>query len=94
MIAPDLPGFGESSLDPDGDYTIPTQVEWVKTFIQALGIKSLHLGGSSMGGAIAGAYASRYPNDLKSLLLISPGGVASSELSEMFHLIEEGNQNP
>jgi pimeloyl-ACP methyl ester carboxylesterase len=94
VIAPDLPGFGESSLDPGGDYSIGVQVERVKAFIRALEIKSLHLGGSSMGGSIAGAYAARYPDDLKSLLLISPGGVASSETSGMYRLIEEGKPNP
>lgn len=94
VIAPDLPGFGESSLDPDGDYSIGIQVERVKAFIRALGIKSFHLGGSSMGGSIAGAYAAMYPDDLKSLLLISPGGVVSSETSEMYRLIEEEKPNP
>jgi len=94
VIAPDLPGFGESSLDPDGDYSIGIQVERVKAFIRALGIKSFHLGGSSMGGSIAGAYAAMYPDDLKSLLLISPGGVVSSEKSEMYRLIEEEKPNP
>lgn len=94
VIAPDLPGFGESSLDPDGDYTISIQAERVKAFVGALGIKSLHLGGSSMGGSIAGAYASRYPKDLKSLLLIAPAGVASSKPSEMSRRLKEGKPNP
>ncbi|MBC8431891.1 MAG: alpha/beta hydrolase [Desulfobacteraceae bacterium] len=94
VIAPDLPGFGKSSPAPDGDYTIRVQAERIKAFIQALGIKSLHLGGSSMGGNIAGAYASRYPKDLKSLLLIAPGGVVSAEPSEMFRLLEDGKPNP
>jgi abhydrolase domain-containing protein 6 len=94
VIAPDLPGFGESSPDPDGDYTIRVQTERIKAFIRALGIKSLHLGGSSMGGNIAGAYASRYPKDLKSLLLIAPGGIVSSEPSEMFRRLKEGKTNP
>jgi len=94
VIAPDLPGFGESSLDPDGDYTIGVQVERVRAFIRALGVKSFHLGGSSMGGGIAGAYAARYPNDLKSLLLIAPGGTASAEPSEMFRLLKKDKPNP
>jgi pimeloyl-ACP methyl ester carboxylesterase len=47
-----------------------------------------------MGGNIAGAYASRYPEDIKSLLLIAPGGVASSEPSEMFLRLKEGKPNP
>jgi len=94
VIAPDLTGFGESSPAPDNDYTIRAQVERVKAFVMALGIKSLHLGGSSMGGSIAGAYASNYPEEVKSLLLIAPGGVASSEPSEVFRRLKEGKPNP
>ena len=94
VIAPDLPGFGESSLAPDGVYTIRVQAERLKAFVQALGIKSLHLGGNSMGGNIAGAYASLYPEDLKSLLLIAPGGIVSSEPSEMFRRLKDGKPNP
>ena len=94
VIAPDLPGFGESSLAPDGDYTIRVQAERLKAFLRALGIKSLHLGGNSMGGNIAGVYASRYSKDLKSLLLIAPGGIVSSEPSEMFLLLKDGKPNP
>lgn len=94
VIAPDLPGFGKSSPAPDGNYTITTQAERVKALAEALGIKSFHLGGSSMGGNIAGAYAARYPKDLKSLLLIAPSGVASSEPSEMNQRLKEGKPNP
>lgn len=94
VIAPDLPGFGESGPNPEGDYSISVQVKWVKAFIQALGITSFHLGGSSMGGNIAGAYAASYPKNLKSLLLIAPGGVASSQPSEMHRWLEEGKPNP
>lgn len=94
VIAPDLPGFGESSSDPDADYTIPAQTERIKAFVNVMGIRSLHLGGSSMGGSIAGAYASRYPKDLKTLLLIAPGGVASSEPSELYRQLKQGKPNP
>ena len=94
VIAPDLPGFGESSAHPEADYTISVQVERVKALVRALGITSLHLGGSSMGGSIAGAYASTYPEEVKSLLLFAPGGVASSEPSEMQRQLREGKSNP
>jgi pimeloyl-ACP methyl ester carboxylesterase len=94
VIAPDLTGFGESSPDPEDDYTISVQARRVNDFVRALGIKSFHLGGNSMGGNIAGIYASMYPKDLKSLLLISPGGVASCEPSEMYRRLKEGKQNP
>jgi abhydrolase domain-containing protein 6 len=94
VIAPDLPGFGESSAAPDADYTISAQVERVRTLVRALGITSLHLGGSSMGGSIAGAYAATYPGEVKSLLLLAPGGVASAEPSEMYKRLREGKPNP
>ena len=94
VIAPDLTGFGESSPDPGDDYSINVQARRVNDFVRALGITSFHLGGNSMGGNIAGAYASLYPKDLKSLLLISPGGVAACEPSEMYRRLKEGKQNP
>jgi len=94
VIAPDLTGFGESSPAPDNDYTISVQVERVRALVRALGITSLHLGGSSMGGTIAGAYASNYPEEVKGLLLLAPGGVASSEPSEMYLRLKEGKPNP
>jgi abhydrolase domain-containing protein 6 len=94
VIAPDLPGFGESSADPDMDYSIEAQVDRVKAFLKALGVETFHLGGSSMGGSIAGAYAARYPQDVKSLLLIAPGGVAASEPSQMLTLLKQGEAPP
>jgi len=94
VIAPDLPGFGESSADADLDYTISAQASRVKAFIAALGIKTMHLGGSSMGGHIAGVYASKYPQDLKSLILIAPAGIAAAEPSELDRQLKEGKLNP
>ena len=77
----DLPGFGKSSTVLDGDYTISSQVRRLKSFASALDLESFHMGGVSMGGYIAGIYASEYPNDLKSLLLIAPLGVNSAKPS-------------
>jgi pimeloyl-ACP methyl ester carboxylesterase len=94
VIAPDLPGFGESTRDPEADYTITVQAKRVHAFARALGLSSFHLGGSSMGGMIAGTYAARYPNELKSLWLIAPGGVASAEPSEMLQRLKAGKPNP
>ena len=47
-----------------------------------------------MGGNIAGQYAALYQNDLKSLFLIAPGGVVSSEPSEMYQMLNKGEANP
>jgi len=94
VIAPDLPGFGESDLAPGGTYTVSAQADRVHAFTQAMGIKTFHLGGSSMGGNIAGVLASRHPDRIKSLWLLAPGGVFSSEPSEMLRMLEAGKPNP
>ena len=94
MIAPDLIGFGESSPAPDGDYSIRRQAERVRDFVEALGMTSFHLGGSSMGGYIAGVYAAAHPEQVKSLLLIAPGGVASAQPSEMHRRLQAGEAIP
>ena len=94
VIAPDLTGFGESSRAADNDYTIRAQVDRVDAFVRALGIPAFHLGGSSMGGNIAGVYAATYPEKVTSLLLISPGGIVSAEPSAMQRLMTQGGANP
>ena len=63
MVAPDIPGFGESSQDPSAHYGIVEQVERIDAFVHSLGLGTVHLGGNSMGGAIAGVYAARHPDD-------------------------------
>ncbi len=53
VIAPDHIGFAESSHLPDADYAPTAQVQRLRALAQALGVRDLHLGGSSMGGQIA-----------------------------------------
>ena len=97
VYAIDLPGFGDSSKPADWRYRIQDQVEYVHTIAQALGLQRVHLGGSSMGGQIAASYAARYPNEVASLWLNAPAGVASAEPSEMFKqiaLMKPGDRMP
>jgi pimeloyl-ACP methyl ester carboxylesterase len=51
VIAPDLPGHGQS--DPPGRRTIPHYAAVVETLAHALEVKEVVLAGHSMGGAIA-----------------------------------------
>jgi abhydrolase domain-containing protein 6 len=76
LIIPDLPGFGDSGQAADGDYRIFAQVERFGQFVEALGLNSFHLGGNSMGGWIAAAYASKHPDKVKSLWLLAAAGTA------------------
>jgi len=96
VIAPDLPGFGDSELAQGADYSIPAQVERLRAFVEALGLGSvpINLGGSSMGGNIAGAYAASYPGQVKSLWLLAPLGVAGARPSDVDEMINAGEGSP
>ncbi len=93
IIIPDLPGFGESTRNPQWDYSMPAQASRLHDFITALEIESFHLAGNSMGGGIATAYAARHPEQVKSLCLMAPGHVSSAPPSELFQMMENG-ENP
>ncbi|MGZ5079439.1 MAG: alpha/beta fold hydrolase [Usitatibacter sp.] len=94
VIAPDQIGFGESAHPQEADYSPTAQAERARALAQALGIRSLHLGGSSMGGQIALTYAALHPKEIKSLWLLDPAGVWSAPASEVRKIIEETGRNP
>lgn len=74
LYIPDLPGFGASGRPEDGDYGIDAQVERVDRLVVALGLDKFDLGGNSMGGWIAAAYAARFPGKVRSLWLLAAAG--------------------
>lgn len=94
VIIPDVPGFGESGQPANGDYSIDAQVERIHAFVQALGLKTVHLGGSSMGGNIAAAYGAKYPTETGSLWLLAPAGVVSAPPSVLALRLGQGGKNP
>ena len=94
VLALDVPGFGQSSQDPEANYSFEEQAARVAAFLDALRITApVHIGGNFMGGAIAGIFAARYPQRVKSLWLIAPAGVVSAERSDLSRAIAAG-QNP
>ncbi|MCE5211920.1 MAG: alpha/beta hydrolase [Deltaproteobacteria bacterium] len=94
VIIPDHIGFGESSHLQEADYSALTQASRIKILAQALGITKAHVGGSSMGGHISMMYAFLYPDDVKSLWLIDPGGVWTAPHSELREIINKTGKNP
>jgi len=67
-ITVDLRGTGESDK-PDVPYTTQTLADDVAAFIQALGISRAHVGGMSLGAAVAMWLAAAYPERVLSLSL-------------------------
>ncbi len=79
LIIPDLLGFGQSSKPMSADYRSDAQATRLHELMQAKGMASnLHVGGNSMGGAIAVAYAAKYPSEVKSLWLVDTAGFWSA----------------
>lgn len=94
VIAPDLPGFGESGLVEGGDYSVDAQAERLRRFVADQGLTRFHLGGSSTGGNIAGVFAARYPEMVESLWLVAPLGVAGAQPSEVEQMVAAGEPPP
>ncbi len=92
VIAPDLPGFGDSSKTWSDQYHIAAQVGRVHEFAKEIGLTKFHLVGNSMGGLIAAVYAATYPAEILTLCLLDPAGV-ESEPSPFSLELEKGN-NP
>ncbi len=79
VIAPDLPGWGESERKPGADYGPVAQAERLHAFIASLGGKPALVVGHSMGGQILGLLAVRHPDDVGPIVLMSSAGVAFKE---------------
>ena len=52
VVTPDLPGFGASSKPPAGTADLGAQARRVLSFMDALGIKTAHVFGHSLGGML------------------------------------------
>lgn len=89
VIIPDLIGFGESSHPADADYRTDAQAQRLHQLLTKLNIKQVHIGGSSMGGAISVAYAALYGSEVDSVWLLDPGGVSSAPKTAIFDAFEK-----
>ena len=70
-LAVDLPGHGLSG--GEGLKGVAESAEWMKDFLEALGLKNVVLGGHSFGGAVVQYMALHQARNLKALLLVGTG---------------------
>lgn len=93
VILPDLPGFGEASAPTDFDYTLPHLAELVGKMLDNLGVESCHLGGNSLGGAVAVQLTLMRPSLANSLVLLNAAGLKMPTPSPLQKMLQDG-ENP
>ncbi len=74
VIAPDLPGFGDSDKPDHLEYDPASAAEFVYDLSQGLGIERFSLVGSSAGGLISGLFALDHPEMVEKMALVGSGG--------------------
>ena len=75
VIAPDLPGHGESAKPP-GDYSLGAYASGLRDLIVgALGIEKATLVGQSLGGGVAMQLAYQHPELCERLVVVGSGGL-------------------
>ncbi|WP_312969239.1 alpha/beta fold hydrolase [Acinetobacter gerneri] len=79
VIIPDLPSSGRTQIPSNLDLSINNVTEQLRRFLEATrSTNNLNIAGHSLGGSVALFYASKYPDDTRSLLLMSIGGPFTS----------------
>jgi pimeloyl-ACP methyl ester carboxylesterase len=71
VIAPDLPGFGDSAK-PIRSYDAAFYAKWLVGFLNELGIDKAYLVGNSMGGRVAIETALAAPERVERIALLAP----------------------
>lgn len=74
-IAMDVAGFGYSDAPPDATYNLDLWVRHVIDFLDARGLKKVHLLGNSFGGGLAVAVTARHPDRILRVALMGSVGV-------------------
>ncbi len=93
VIAPDLPGFGESQWHAGWDYSLFPQRDRLAGLVQAHGLEKMHVMGNSMGGHLAALYAHEYADEVISLALVTNAGVIPPVESDFVRALTRG-ENP
>src|ERR1700687_2314545 len=81
VIAPDLPGIGDSALQADG-LDMKTAAIRMHALVRSLGVDKARVVGHDIGLMVAYAYAAQFPNDVEKLVVMDAflPGVAGWEM--------------
>lgn len=83
----DIPGQPGLSSDLRPNLADDSYIRWLEKTFKALGYDSVNLAGRSMGGLIALDFAIKQPAKVRSLILMSPGGLAPPRMSFFLRIL-------
>src|SRR6202790_4222208 len=69
VIAPDLPGIGDSSIPADG-LDMKTAAGRIHALVKSLGVTKARVVGHDIGLMVAYAYAAMYPTEVEKLVVM------------------------
>jgi pimeloyl-ACP methyl ester carboxylesterase len=96
IIAPDLPGIGESSIPKDG-FDMKTAAVRVHALAKSLGVTKARVVGHDIGLMVAYAYAALYPAEVEKLVVMDaflpgvPGWELAYDNPNMWHFRFNGS---
>ena len=74
VIRLDRPGFGLTGPNPGGDYTMSYYADFMRRFLDGMGVERATLAGNSSGGRVAWEVAARNPDRVARLVLLASSG--------------------
>jgi pimeloyl-ACP methyl ester carboxylesterase len=77
VIAPDLPGHGDSDKPP-GDYSLGSLASTLRDLLIVLGHERATIVGHSLGGGVAMQFSYQFPERAERLVLVSSGGLGNT----------------
>ena len=74
LIAPDLPGFGDTAAPPEA-WSVHHYADWTVSLLERLGVERCDVIGHSNGGRIGIVLAAEHPERVRRLVLTDSSGV-------------------
>lgn len=90
VVRLDLPAFGLTGPNQQGDYTPDYYSDFIAEFSDKLDMPFFSLAGNSLGGGIAWYFTLNHQERVSQLILVDPSGVPKDEVPDIFALA----QNP
>src|ERR1700687_1836446 len=96
VIAPDLPGIGDSSIPADG-LDMTTAAKRIHALVKSLGVSKARVVGHDIGLMVAYAYAAQFPSEVEKLVVMDaflpgvPGWEAIYNSPNFWHFRFHGN---